>query len=286
MASTTVYTLREMNLGQCTFTSPEKFDGYNESFVTINGVKGFVLQSPKLILRNSTDSYFEFLVSRNKDRHREFYNIISHLEDMAILQITQNSLEWFGKEIKREWAETMFRSVIHRPLDVNDSYTIRINKAEGVEAEINFPVVCLIRINGIIFGKRTSTLDIKVVQAKVVKQDKIENPVSTEGTIANNVDNAEQSFYHDNKSIVPHDFSRTDIPPPPSSPTLPKISEEFEQMCGEEKEEVREVSLSGNEVGTGMRTETDANMLRCEIMQLILGKDINTLKKTLSILRE
>ena len=33
----TVYTIRELNLESCTYTKPEKFKGFAESFVVMNG---------------------------------------------------------------------------------------------------------------------------------------------------------------------------------------------------------------------------------------------------------
>jgi len=136
------YTMREINLESLTFTKPKQFEGYHESFVNYNGQNGFILQSPKLILRNSTPSYFEFLISRNKDRHKEFYNIISHIEDSAVVQSSEHSSEWFGKEISRDDVDTTFRSCINRPLEINDPYIIRINKVKGLEADINYNAIC------------------------------------------------------------------------------------------------------------------------------------------------
>lgn len=221
-STSSVYTMRELNLGNCSFMKPEKFTGYHESFISVNGTKGFVLQSPKLILRNSTSSYFEFLISRNKDRHKEFYNIISHLEDSAIVQISQNSLEWFGREIKRDQAETMFRSTIHRPLEINDPYILRINKVGNMDCELNYPVVCLIKIDGIIFGRNSSMLDMKIVQIKVMKTEKI----PSEDDFVDHTHQAipEKPFYNDNASVVPSEF--TGKRPVPIVTNLSSVDEE------------------------------------------------------------
>ena len=219
--TSSVYTMREINLELCTFTKPHKFDGYHESFININGDKGFVLQSPKLILRNSTSSYFEFLISRNKDRHKEFYNILSHLEDSAILQSSQNSGDWFGREIKRDQVETMFRSCIHRPLEINDPYILRISKTGNLDVEINYPVVCLIKFDGIIFGKNTSTLDMKIIQIKVIKTEKI--PSEDDYLDQQNIQN-EKPFYNDNASVIQHSF--TDKRPTPIITEEKKVENE------------------------------------------------------------
>lgn len=224
--ASSVYTMSEINLESCTFMKPEKLGDHNESYITVDGSRGFVLQSPKLVLRTSTPTYFEFLVSRNKDRHREFYNIISHLEDSAIIQIAHNSKEWFNREFKRDQIDTMFRSIIHRPLEIDDPYILRIKKVPGLEAEINYQVICLIKIDGIWFGKNTSTLDMKVVQIKVIKTEKL----PSEDGYADQVPvPSEKPFYNDNASVVPHNFSDKDRDqqrPAPLVTNLPIVNEE------------------------------------------------------------
>jgi hypothetical protein len=223
LETSSVYTMREINLELCTFMKPEKFEGYHESYISVNGSKGFVLQSPKLVLRSSTLTYFEFLISRNKDRHTEFYNIISHLEDSAIIQIANNSKEWFNREIRRDQVETMFRSCIHRPLDINDPYILRINKISGLSADINHQTVCLLKIDGIFFGKNTSMLDMKVIQIKVVKTEKIP---SEDGYVDQGPSiPTEKPFYNDNASVVPHNFSEQQKPTPLVT-NLPSLNEE------------------------------------------------------------
>lgn len=199
-----VYTIREINLESCSFTSPEKFIGFHKSFVNMNGSRGFIIQTPKLVLRDSTDSSFDLLISRNKDRHKEFYNIISHLEDAAILQIVQNSATWFGKKISKDQVETMFRSSIHRPLEINDPFIFKVNKIPNLEIEQNYPVVCLIKIDGIIFGRNSSTLDMKVLQVKVIKTEKIP---SEDGALRQEVSQQpEKPFYNDNVSVAPSNY--------------------------------------------------------------------------------
>lgn len=260
-----VYTMREINLETCTFTKPQKFDGYHESFVSIDGSNGFILQSPKLILRNSTSSYFEFLVSRNKDRHREFYNILSHLEDSAIVQSFQNSGEWFGRDIKREQVETMFKSCIHRPLEINDPYVLRISKVGNIDVEINYPVVCLIKINGILFGKNTSTLDMKVVQIKLIKTEKIPSNDDCIEQNSNEQTPNEKPFYNDNASVVPHSFSHCSEQKKTNTDLQvikePEIDEEFNIEKPEEK------------------PEKTIDSIKCEIMKAIVENDFMRIKE-------
>jgi hypothetical protein len=80
-------------------------------------------------------------------------------------------------------------------------------------------VVCLIKIDGILFGKNTSTLDMKIVQIKVIKTEKIpseDDYVDQQPSMP-----SEKPFYNDNASVIPHNFSEqkrpvpivTDLPP-------------------------------------------------------------------------
>jgi hypothetical protein len=239
-----VYTIREVNSGSCTFTKPEKFAGFHKSFINMNGSKGFILQTPKLVLRDSVPTSFDLLISRNKDRHREFYNTISHIEDTAILQITQNSEEWFGKKISRDQVETMFRSSIYRPLDINDPFIFKVNKVSELNIEQNYPVICLIKIDGIIFGRNSSTLDMKVLQVKVIKTEKIP---SEDGGAADLVSTQqpEKPFYNDNVSVAPSNFTgRQQVPVPvPKPDTIDEINEIEEKIAETEINDEKIVEL-------------------------------------------
>ena len=246
----TVYTIRELNMESCTYAKPEKFtsDGklvtdpltqkvaYNKSFVNMHGQRGFILQTPKLILRDSSDSCLDLLVSKNKDRHKEFYHIISHLEDIAIVQIADNSLEWFGTKISRSQVEVMFRSSIHRPLEIDDPFIFKVNKANNLsDVELNFPVTCLIRFDGIIFGRNSSILDMKVIQIKVNKPEKIPS-VSGEQELEPTQNTQAKSFYADNVSVAPSNYQPRIEPEQPQVPdAIDEETEDMNQLIADEK---------------------------------------------------
>ena len=201
-----VFTISEMSSAIASFEKPEKFSGFHKSCIVLNGShRGFILQTPKIVLRDSNTNYFDLLLSQNKDRQKDFYNIIAHLEDSAMLQISQNSKEWFGKEIPKNQVEAMFKSSINRPLEMGDPFVFRVNKNVNINIEPNYPVVCLIKIDGIIFGRNSSSLDMKVIQVKVFKDQKIR------GDIDDVLDNTQKSkpenpFYNDNISVAPSQF--------------------------------------------------------------------------------
>jgi hypothetical protein len=228
MTDIDVYTISEVKQGSCKFTKPEKFSGFHKSFITMNGKKGFILQSPKLVLRDSNAVFFDLSISRNKDRHKEFYNIISHIEDTAILSIVTNSEEWFGKKITKDQAESMFKSSLRCPLEINDPFIYRVNKNQGLaNIEHSYPVVCLIKFDGIIFGRNSSILDMKVIQIKVIKTEKI--PSDEDTNEVSYTEQSEKPFYNDNVSVVPSNFNN-EKRPIVTAPSVPSIVEEANEL--------------------------------------------------------
>ena len=229
-----VYTISELDLGSCSYTKPEKFKGFAESFIIMNGIKGFILQTPKLILRDSSESSLDMLISQNKDRHREFYHILTHLEDLAIVQMAQNSEEWFGgNKIPRNQIELMFKSSIHRPLDIEDPFVFKVSKISSVgNVENNFPVTCLIKIDGIIFGKNSSFLDMKVVQIPQNKPEKI--PSVPTSSNEQPIQHVQKPFFSDNVSIAPSSY--TNLNAGTTSTNVPDKVEELNENIGETNE--------------------------------------------------
>jgi hypothetical protein len=189
-----VYTSREIDLKTCNFSKPELVGEVRKSYMTLNNHRGIIIQTPKLTLRNMTENVVELLVSRNRDRNREFYHILSHLEDIAITTIAQNSKEWFEKTITKEQIELMFRSSIQCPLKIDDSFIIKIIKAKELNIEPNYQVVCLLKIDGILFGRSSSKLDMKIIHAKFVKSD-----FSSNGSVSKNIENI--PYFNDGMSV-------------------------------------------------------------------------------------
>jgi hypothetical protein len=194
-----VYTIKEINLGQCTFLKPVRENNIFKSTLVFNGTKSFVIQTPKLFLKDASANRFELLISKNKDSNRSFYDILSHLEDSAILNITQNSEEWFGKKMDRDQIDDMFRSCIHCPLEIDSPFLFRSNKAIGITAKPNQTIKCLIKIDGILFGRTNACLDMKIIQTKIVNDDPHPEDVEID------IDNEEQPIDKSDKSF--HDLA-------------------------------------------------------------------------------
>jgi hypothetical protein len=196
---TSIYTTQEFDASFCKFSKPVKDEtNYHKSSViyTYDSSKGFILQTPKITIRNFNDTeddsidslirgqyqsrsnVIDILINRNKEKHRNLYHIIRHLEDLAINQISDNSIEWFGTKMSRYQISTMFKSCIHCPIDIDNPFVLTINKASDITLEENNQYIFLIKVDGIIFGRNSSRLDMKIIQCKQVKsEDKIQTDI-------------------------------------------------------------------------------------------------------------
>lgn len=199
-----VYTTNEIDIGDCRFMRPVK-DENNllKSWVFYKTHKGFIIQTPKITAKNikTEDSCVDLYINRNKEKHRDFYHIFTHIEDSAINQISNNSAEWFSQHMPTDRVGSIFKSSLHAPLEIDNPFILRINKNPKLVVPENSHLICLIKIDGVIFGRNSSRLDAKLLQVKIVKNDdKIHNSFEEPEDIS--VDN----FYNDIKSQVPTSF--------------------------------------------------------------------------------
>ncbi len=199
-----VYTTNEIDIGDCRFMRPVK-DENNllRSWVFYKTHKGFIIQTPKITAKNikTEDSCVDIYINRNKEKHRNFYHIFTHIEDSAINQISNNSVEWFTQHMSTDRVGSIFKSSLHAPLEIDNPFILRINKNPKLVVPENSHLICLIKIDGVIFGRNSSRLDAKLLQIKVVQNDdKIHNSFEEPEDIS--VDN----FYNDIKSQAPTSF--------------------------------------------------------------------------------
>jgi hypothetical protein len=188
-----ICTPKEIDLKTCTFSKPELVGEYRKSCMMLNDHKCIIIQTPKLTLKNMTEHIVELLISRNRDRNREFYHMISHLEDIATTTIARDSKEWFGNNITKEQIEQTFKSSLQSPLKIDDPFIFKIMKTKDLNIEPNYQVVCLLQIDGIIFGRSSSKLDMKIIHAKFVKSE-FSSDVSTKNM-------ATLPYYNDGVSV-------------------------------------------------------------------------------------
>ena len=178
MSKDIVYTIKELELEKCIFTKPVLVQdkdkrNYYKGDIFINDHKSFIIQTPKLKLRNTTDYSIDLLVSRNKDRDREFYKVISYLEDILVNNMSHNSQEWFNKKLSKDQIELyLMKSCIKCPLNIEEQYVIKLEKTcNSVNFSPNDSVVCLIKVDGLIVSGTSVKLDLKIVHAKIIPND-------------------------------------------------------------------------------------------------------------------
>ena len=203
MSSYITYSPNEIDLSNITFEKPVKDEKniLRSSICYQNKTTGFVIQTPKLIIRDSSDTHIELLIG-NKQSHIEFYHTITHLEDLAVNQIIENSGDWFpNQDNNRHVVESSFRTFIHRPLDINDPFILKIPKTNNFDVEHNYPCICLIKFDGIVYGKQLARLDMKVVKIKIIKPEQLSYPEQN---------NEVSSVYNDLSSVAPSTFKPSD----------------------------------------------------------------------------
>lgn len=230
-----VYTVREFVLEECKFDKPEEFGKFHKSYLNYDNSKSVIIQSPRMDIRSINDNLVELTISRNKDRHKEFFHLFSHLEDMAILNISSRSQEWFNKKIDKSFVEMMFRSCIHKGLDIDDPFIFKSTCSSHLcqEFQQNQTVICLIKIDGIVFGQNSVKLDFKVVQMKQVETEKIVEKVDFE----KNSVHVENQIFEENASVMPTNFQDEKVIQLEKSASVAQSNYQDEKVIHLEKKE-------------------------------------------------
>lgn len=211
------YTMSEFNLNSCYFSKPKIDDTgstksrltYKERVIDEKGstqlieTDRIILQTPKIRVRSCSDKLIEFSLSRNKDAHRELYHKISHLENVAIDQMIDHSLDWFNirDPMTRLQVESMFLRLMTSPLDIDGPFIFRLPKSDEMIIESNSTVKCLIKVDGLIFSRSLVKLDLRVVKIEVCQP---ETKITANGSFKNlkqHFDHGEK-FYNDAMSIA------------------------------------------------------------------------------------
>jgi hypothetical protein len=203
-----IHTLSELNLDLCSFEKPELVQGIKKSKIKYDGSNILLIQTPKLNLNYSNDDFFELMINKNKQKQKQFYNVVSLLENIATSTIVNNSKEWFNRQLNKIQVESMFRSSLNCPLEADGQFIFRIYKNKNIKITSGFPVVCLIKIEGIVFGSTSARLDMTVFNAKIDDVSKMpvsENDLNMQKSIANS------TKFDDTLSLAPDHFHSSDI---------------------------------------------------------------------------
>lgn len=276
--SNNVYTVREFVLENCSFERPEKFDKFHKSFLVYENLKGVLLQSPKFVIRKISESTIDLIISRNKDRHKEFYHLISHMEDMSVQTMIANIENWFSKKCQSDLIEQMFRSSIHKGLEIDDPYIFRCPVSNHLHDEFhaNQTVICLFKINGIVIGNNSFKLDMQVVQMKEVDDEKIVESAGPE----KNYTHVENQIFEENASVIPGSLR-------------PRVVEEkvinMENYHEPEKvinvEKIPEKTYEDSQTHNGSVIDHDQMSLISDMLKALASNDSSKIKELASLLK-
>jgi len=167
----------EVKLDNIIYHTPIKEKGYHKSLITYDD-ESILLQTPPVSL-NNLDNGINLTLNRNK-KHSVLYNMLRSLEVGSNKSMSENSKVWFGKHIPLEKIQTMFKSCLVNPETLNGSFNLRLKKDKQLqiynskkqittldELKKGVELICILKINGILFGKNTAKIDIRVVQVRV-----------------------------------------------------------------------------------------------------------------------
>jgi len=181
MSRDIVYTIKELELEKCVFNKPVLIQdkdkrSYYKGDIIFNGNKSFIIQTPKLKLRSFTDYSVDLLLNRNKDREKDFYKVLTCLEDIMANYIAKDAQDWFNKKLSKDQVDMyLMKSCIRCPLNMEDSFVAKIEKTNNVSnLSPNDYIVCLIKVDGFIVSGTSAKLDLKIVQSKIIPRENIE----------------------------------------------------------------------------------------------------------------
>lgn len=284
----------EIDLKKLNYTKPIAEKGYYRSIVKYDeGNDELLIQTPPLLIKNIDDTSIELEIIKNK-KHENIYKILRSLEELSISNIYNQSPEWFGKQIPIEKIKLMYKSYFFNPETLNGNFIVRFKKHKKLkiydddknEVDINNisignNVVCILYINGLLFGKSSSKLDIRIFQMKLIPEPpKLEGcQVDENDSDIEEEDNKEEEDYDsdmdDNYNFEPlvEDTLQEAIPPDTKEEEVVKEEEEkeedikiseFELRLNVLRDELKKYSSEGN--------MDRVEEIACEIIQLKKSK--------------
>jgi hypothetical protein len=213
----------EVRLDKLKYETPVKQKGYHKSLISYGELteESVLLQTPLLKLKLNdplSNNGINLVISRNK-KQSKFYSILKSLEYDAIKTMVNNSKKWFGRQATVEKIKTMFKSCLVNPETMNGDFTFKVrkdrelqiynskkqitNEDDLVNSKNN--LLCLLKINGILFGRNTAKLDIRIVQIRICP----EPPKLPKGcNVTNDSDNESE-----NESDIDSDMDDFDFEP-------------------------------------------------------------------------
>ena len=173
-----------IDISNIEYSDPKKIGNIYYSEISYND-KPFFLQTSRM--KNITDIK-DFDLKKQFDlkftiENSEMYNCLSKLDDNNINNISENSFEWFGKNIKIENSENMYRNIT-KPLHknnkiivnfkvpiINEEILCKIYNQDQIDININDiskdqECILIIHIRGIKFFKSYYICDYYITHIK------------------------------------------------------------------------------------------------------------------------
>ena len=199
-----VFISSEIDVQKVTFTQPIQKKGYHQSILNYENKHGLLVQTPTLVVdaQIGNDSTVELVLEKVK-RNNDFYSMVRTMEYLAMSTMSSKSKEWFGKEIGKDKIKSMFRSCLDNPQTLQGNFSLKFRKDRGMkvfneskeiieieDVELLSGVKCILKIQGILFGKNVAKLDIRAQKIAVVKKPPPPKPPTPE-TVEQSVEDSE-----------------------------------------------------------------------------------------------
>lgn len=172
---------QEIEIENIEFGKPEKNDGFHYSKIK----EPVLFQTPPIELSGfSENNSIELAVKDEKQE--KCYRVFKDIEKHTVGVISNNSKEWFNKNIPKEKIQEMMEKCASgNVLKIRRDKQVKVFDDEKNESDLESldqPIVNVIKFGGIVFGKNKCFLDIKIVQinkVKVQEEEDEENIFST-----------------------------------------------------------------------------------------------------------
>ena len=292
-------TPKEFSVDNLNYGSPQKEGGHHRSPVIYgDSNSSLVLQSaPLKLLKISANALELEITDKSTNRSKQFYHALVQLELHAIKTIHENSQHWFGKTIPVDKIKQMYRSCVYPPLSMNGDVIIRLKITRDVRVfnenkdmitieDLNemdkdtIRLSCLCRIDGLLFGRNATKLDIKITQIKVSYRkpkevappppvEKEEEVIDEEHEKDSVIDDDDEDAFSINPSMVEPTINDEDVK---EIKLEPETSQEDNKKSLIEEELRAELSLKMNQMRELFATENADEQriedLSCEISAL------------------
>lgn len=198
MKSVSEIDIENLNYGHPTKHNTNK-NIHVSPFIVDGKMNSMVIQTPKIELGEIRDGYAEFTLKELKSSSSKlFYSFVKNLETKSMQTVYDNSEKWFNKKIPAQVIRDMHKPILMTPDQPNGNIKMYLKLSNKMAITVgedsvdmdylllnkdSHNIKCMIRLDGIVFGRNAFKLDIKVVQIGISKKE------SKKSTKKENVDN-------------------------------------------------------------------------------------------------